>query len=68
MSQDSSGVPACLRLVKMTFSINTRISVAVSASSGIAHDFPASFDQRVLEQLVPSELTPRGHRDLEMPA
>lgn len=56
-----------LRLVKMTFSISTRISVALSASSEIAHDFSASFDQRVLKQLMPSELTPRGHRDSDMP-
>lgn len=67
MCQDRSGVPACLRLVKMTFSTSTRISVALSASSEIAHDFPASFDQRVFKQLMPSELTPQGHRDLDMP-
>lgn len=66
MSRDSSGVPACLRLGKMTFSISTRISVAFSASSEIADDFPASFDQRVFRQLMPSELTPQGHRDLDM--
>lgn len=51
----------------MTFSASTRISVALSASSEIAHDFPASFDQRVFKQLMPSELTPQGHRDLDMP-
>lgn len=41
--------------------------MAFSASSEIADDSPASFDQRVLKQLMPSELTPQGHRDLDMP-
>lgn len=67
MAQDSSGASASLRLLKMTFSVSRRISVAFSASSEIAHDFAAGFDQRVLRQLMPSELMPQGHRDSEMP-